>query len=187
MLCRLPIVSDLKYLLDASSSLNQSLYKIRLASLLGLGFYPCINQFLTRTLLVLCAVILVTPLDETRPIFLDEVLPIYYIDEELFPRYNIILIRKSCRRQYLMMICLLCFVGCTKSAYSLCMDNNMTVHPALQLNQSLLNQTHAGLLPMSFLDQSTRPMIIPVGRIIVYNIHQSLKRSCMLSALLSWQ
>ncbi|XP_067928349.1 homeodomain-interacting protein kinase 2-like isoform X2 [Watersipora subatra] len=55
--------------------------------------------------------------------------------------------------------------GCnTKSAYPLSMDNSVTTHPAMQLNQSLLNHTHAALLPMSILEQSTRPMLIPTSQ-----------------------
>lgn len=39
----------------------------------------------------------------------------------------------------------------------------MAAHPAMHLNQSLLNPTHAAaLLPMSFLEQ-TRPILIPVS------------------------
>ena len=59
----------------------------------------------------------------------------------------------------------------------------MAVHPAMQLNQSLLNHPHAaaaGLLPMSFLDQSTRPMFIPVCTCIncFEMIHIKLPQSC---------
>lgn len=68
----------------------------------------------------------------------------------------------------------------TKSAYSLCMDNNVAAHPTMHLNQSLLNHT---LLPMSFLEQTARPMLISSVGLLHASLSSavSIYYSCLLS------
>ena len=69
----------------------------------------------------------------------------------------------------------LLFTGCPKSNYSMCMDGNMAApHQTMQLNPPLLNHPHAALLPMSFLEQSARPMLVPVSVISMYFILRSM-------------